>query len=235
MSLPRFIIIVGVSIFTIRAENTSTNDDRAGFQWKSALRQAGTFLTIQHSFRLTTEPGTRAELRGPFVGDYLGSIKGVRGWDDGDPFLVNYIGHPFQGAVTGFIQVQNDPGYRRTQFGASRPYWESRLRATLFAAAYSTQFEIGPVSEASLGNLGKEGTGGAGTVDLVVTPVGGLGMMVVEDALDRFVVRRIERATSNRVVRIMVRGILNPNRSFANLMRFQVPWYRDTRLGVSVP
>jgi len=235
MSLPRFIIIVGVSIFTIRAENTSTNDDRAGFQWKSALRQAGTFLAIQHSFRLATEPGTRAELRGPFLSDYLGSIKGVRGWDDGDPFLVNYIGHPFQGAVTGFIQVQNDPGYRRAQFGASRFYWQSRLRATLFAAAYRTQFEIGPVSEASVGNLGKEGVGGAGTVDLVVTPVGGLGMMVVEDALDRFVVRRIERATSNRVVRIMVRGILNPNRSFANLMRFQVPWYRDTRLGVSVP
>jgi hypothetical protein len=217
-----------------RAEDFTGAEDRAGFQWKSALKQAGLFLSIEHAVRNATEPGTRTELKGPFVRDYLNSAKGIRGWDDGDPFLVNYIGHPFQGAVAGFIQVQNDPGYRRLQFGASRFYWASRLRATLFSAAYSTQFEIGPASEASLGNLGKEGVGGAGAVDLVVTPVGGLGMMLLEDALDRFVVRRIERATTNVVVRILVRGFLNPNRSFANMMRFERPWHRDTRLGVSI-
>jgi hypothetical protein len=149
--------------------------------------------------------------------------------------IVNYVGHPFQGAVAGYIQVHNDPGYRRAQFGRSRLYWRSRLRAMAFSAAYSTQFELGPVSEASLGNLGKEDVGGAGAVDLVVTPVGGLGMMLLEDALDRYVVRSVEALTTNRAIRILVRGFLNPNRTFANVLRFKLPWYRDTRPGVSKP
>ncbi len=184
---------------------------------------------------MMTEPGSRRELRGPFLKDYITSIKGVRGWGDGDPFLVNYIGHPFQGAVAGYIQVQNDPGYRRARFGRSQLYWRSRLRAMAFSALYSTQFELGPVSEASLGNLGKEDVGGAGAVDLVVTPVGGFGMMLAEDALDQFVVRPIEEWTTNRVIRVLVRGFLNPNRSFANVLRFKRPWHRDTRSGVGEP
>jgi hypothetical protein len=59
--------------------------------------------------------------------------------------------------------------------------------------------------------------------------------MVLEDALDRYIVRRFEHFSSNRILRVLVRGFLNPNRSFANLMRFRVPWHRDTRSGVSEP
>src|SRR4051812_9143019 len=36
------------------------------FQWHSAVKQSLFFLSIQHSFRMVTEPGTRAELKGPF-------------------------------------------------------------------------------------------------------------------------------------------------------------------------
>jgi len=204
------------------------------FQWVPALKQAGFFLGIMHAWRLATEPGTRQELRGPFLRDYVASIKGLHGWGDGDPFIVNYVGHPFQGAVAGYIQIQNDPRYRRLEFSGSRPYWTSRLRAAAFAAISSTQFELGPVSEASLGNVGKNRVG-AGTVDLVMTPVGGFAVMLAEDLLDRFLVRRVERWTSQPFWRALARGALNPNRAFANLMRFRIIWHRDSRPGVLEP
>ncbi len=205
-----------------------------GFQWQPALRQASCFLGIMHAWRLATEPGTRAELRGPFLRDYFSSVKGVHGWGDGDPFIVNYVGHPFQGAVHGYIQIHNDPRAQRLEFGVHRSYWTSRLRAMAFAAVASTQFELGPVSEASIGNVGKNRVG-AGAVDLVMTPVGGLGVLVLEDVLDRYLVRRIERWTTHPVLRAVARGALNPNRSFANLMRRRVLWHRDTRPGVLEP
>jgi hypothetical protein len=205
-----------------------------GFQWEPALRQSVFFLGIMHAWRIATEPGTRAELRGPFFRDYVAAIKGLHGWGDGDPFIVNYVGHPFQGAVHGYIQIQNDPRYQRLEFANSRAYWTSRLRAMAFAAAASTQFELGPVSEATIGNVGKNRMG-AGAVDLVVTPLGGLGVLVLEDFLDRYVVRGIERWTRNPVLRAVTRGILNPNRSFANLMRKRVLWHRDSRPGVLEP
>jgi hypothetical protein len=168
------------------------------------------------------------------VADYLHSVKSIRGWDDGDPFLVNYIGHPFGGAVAGYIEVHNDPKYRLEEFGASSNYWKSRLRAMGFAAIYSANFEIGPASEASLGNIGMT-SGKSGVVDFVVTPLGGMGVMVAEDAMDRYVIQRLERAAGNPVYRLLVRSVLNPNRSFANMMRMKVPWYRDGRPGVREP
>jgi len=204
------------------------------FEWGSALRQSALFLGIQHGFRFATEPGTRAAMKGRFLHDYLESVKGMRGWGDGDPFIVNYVGHPFQGAVSGFIQVQNDPGYRRAEFGASRVYWKSKMRAMGFATLYSFHFEFGPASEASLGNVGLDRKS-SGAVDLVVTPLGGLGVMVAEDAVDRFVIRKAERLSDNAVYRLLVRSVLNPNRSFANVLRKKYPWHRDNRAGISAP
>lgn len=212
-------------------EKAAEEDSGSGFQWGPTIKQSLFFLGIQHAFRFSTEPGTRAELRGPFFKDYAASLKGLRRWEDSDPMLVNYIGHPFMGAVTGYIQVHNDPGYRRARFGASELYWKSRMRAFAYSAAYSTFFELGPVSEASLGNVGKDGLT-MGYVDLVMTPVGGLTFMVIEDALDRYVIERIERATGNRYLKTLARTFLNPNRTFANTMRLKQPWYRDNRGGL---
>ncbi len=161
-------------------------DDLAGqpFQWRSALRQAGWFLGIQHSFRFATEPATRANLKGPFWRDYLDSADSLGGWKDGDPHIVNYVGHPMMGAVTGYIQVQNDPGGRARPLASGRGYWQSRLKAAAFWCAYSLQFELGPISESSLGNVGIDGKG-HGAVYLVVTPALGAAWLLTEDALDR--------------------------------------------------
>jgi hypothetical protein len=202
-----------------------------GFQWRSALLQSGAFLGIQHGFRLATEPGTREGLKGPFWRDYRDSVTSLGGWSDGDPFLVNFVGHPMEGAVAGFIQVQNDPQYRRAQFGAS-DYWRSRVRAMGFAALYSTQFELGPISEASIGNVQKGPPRSGGIVDLVVTPTCGTGWLIAEDALDRYLVRRIESWTDSPWVKLIARSSLNPSRTFANVLRLKKPWYRDDRGGV---
>ena len=201
------------------------------FHWRAALIQSGIFLGIQHSFRLATEPGTREELKGPFLRDYFRSVRAVSGWGDKDPFIVNYVGHPMMGAVTGFIQIQNDAGGRVAPFGTD-DYWRSRLRAVAWSAAFTLQFELGPLSEASIGNVGKQ-PGTMGMVDMVTTPVAGFGLITLEDVLDRYVVSKLERRTSNRVIRLLVRSVLNPDRSFANVLRLKYPWHRDNRPGVS--
>ena len=175
-----------------------------------------------------TEPGSRAELRGPFFKDYALSVRGYGGWKDGDSQFVNYVGHPMMGASSGWIYVHNDPRARRQQFGLTKDYWSSRLRAAAWSTAYSAIFELGPVSEASIGNRGKE-RWSAGLVDLVITPTLGTGLLVLEDLLDRHVVLPIERRWPNRVVVALTRSWLNPNRSFANMLRLKKPYHRDTR------
>jgi hypothetical protein len=207
-----------------------TKPSERGFDWGPLLAHSFRFLAAQHAFRFATEPGTRQELRGPFFRDYWTSIKDLNHWRDGDPFYVNYIGHPMMGSVSGYIARQNDPGYRGVTLGSPQ-YWKSVRRSLLFSTVYSTQFEIGPLGECSLGNVGKI-PGTQGYVDLVVTPLLGTGWMIGEDALDKYVVQRIERATTNLFWRSVARSALNPSRTFANVLRGKWPWYRDDRGGI---
>ena len=57
------------------------------------------FPGVQHGFRFATEEGTREGMRGPFLNGWYQSLSALHGWSDGDPFYVNYVGHPLQGAV----------------------------------------------------------------------------------------------------------------------------------------
>src|SRR3954470_14052327 len=123
-----------------------------GVQWKRLFSQSFRLLLLEHGFRYATEEGTRHPHR-PFFHGYIDSVGALHGWADGDPFYVNYVGHPMQGAISGYIWTLNDPRYRDVEFGRHRDYWKSRLRAGAFAWAYSEQMEIGPVSEASIGNI----------------------------------------------------------------------------------
>jgi opacity protein-like surface antigen len=198
-----------------------------GFRWRAALEQTSLFLAVQHGYALT-QPKTRRDLRGPFFRDYVRSVRSMSGWADGGRFFTNYVAHPMQGSLLGFIQVQNDPAGSRRRFGKSGGYWRSRMKALAWSAAWSTQFEIGPVSQASIGNVGLHGK--QTYVDVVMTPTAGLGMLVAEDALDRYLIERIERRTGNRYVRIFSRMALNPTRTAANLLRFKKPWHRDAGL-----
>ena len=203
-----------------------------GVSWSEVLSQSLFFLSIEQGFRLGTQPGTREALKGEFFDDWFTSVKATQGWGDADDFLTNYIGHPMEGSVAGYIFVQNDPHGRYLIFDWSSSYWRSRLKATAWSALYSTQFELGPISEASLGNVGYPGSSLSGAVDLVMTPLGGLGWQIGEDALDKYLIMRIEGWTHNPMILTLTRGFLNPTRSFANLMRLRVPWHRDTRPGI---
>jgi hypothetical protein len=201
------------------------------FQWDNAIRESFTFLAVEHSIRLV-QGKTRREFGGKFFPDYFDSVSNINGWGDGDGIFTNYVGHPMQGAITGFIQIQNDPSGKYLDFSNSKEYWHSRLKAMAWAAAYSTQFEIGPVSEATIGNVGKR-AGTAGAVDLVITPTAGIGLAIAEDAIDRYFVSKLEARASSRISKILIRSALNPNRTFSNILRGKVPWHRDTRPGVS--
>ena len=199
--------------------------------WRAVVQQSATFTGIQHAFRLGTEPGTRTGMKGPFFQGYFDSVGNLHGWSDGDQFYVNYVGHSMQGAVSGYIYLQNDPQARLLRIGRDPRYWRSRLKAMGFAWTYSTWFEIGPLSEASIGNV-QNLRPQQGFVDHVVTPVIGTGWLVAEDFLDEKLILPFERRFENKWARMMVRSWLNPSRSFTNALRFKAPWYRDSRGGI---
>jgi hypothetical protein len=184
-------------------------------------------LMIEHATRVLTQEQTRRELSGPFWTDYRRSVRIPQRWQDSDPWQVNYIGHPIHGAAAGYLWLDADPN-APPELSLSGEYWWSRGRATIWTVVYSIQFEFGPLSEASIGNVGmKPGT--SGWVDHVVTPVGALALMVAEDALDRYLVKWVEQHTTNRAWRASLRVAFNPGRALANLASQRTPWDREDR------
>ncbi len=159
-----------------------------GVDWHGVFRDSAVFLTIEHGFRLGTEGATRRSFQQPFFPGYADAIANMHGWGDGDPFLVNYVGHPMQGAVTSFLWQHNDRAFRDVEFGRNSRYWKERLRGMAFSYVYSVQFEIGPLSEASIGHV-QHLYPQVGFVDHVITPTIGTGWTIAEDALDRKVIQ----------------------------------------------
>jgi hypothetical protein len=212
----------------VNAQNQSDS-----VEWGPLLRDSTKFLLFLHAYRLANEKETREGLSGPFFKGYADAVASIHGWNDGDPFETNYINHPMEGGVAGFLWVAHDPRYRRAEFGRSSEYWKSRLRAMAYAAAFSLQFEIGPISEASIGNVQDAAPGKAGVVDWVITPTVGFLWMVGEDAMDQYVVKKLEVRTDSHFRRVLIRSALNPTRSMANMMQGKPPWNRDTRPGIT--
>lgn len=218
-----------LAVWPMLAGGNSKQDESVN--WQGIFAQSGMMLGVQHGFRVATEPKTRANLGGAFFPGWYRSLTNLHGWSDGDGFLVNYVGHPLQGSSSAYVWVQNDGANRYLEFSNTRKYWRSRMRATLWSWAYSTQFEIGPLSEATIGKI-QSRYPQQGFVDHVATPTVGLAWMVAEDFLDKYVIRKFEDRVENAWARMMVRGWLNPSRSFANMMRWKVPWWRDSRGGI---
>ena len=209
-----------------------SSKESRGFRWGPALGQSLLFLGMEHSARLVFDPPSRTAFAGKFWKEYVVSLREVDQWGDGNPMFINYLGHPMQGSIAGFIQIQNDPGGRSLPISWSQRYWTSRLKALAWSAAYSIYFEIGfPFSEAAMGNLGVDENRQTqqGLVDLVITPTLGLAWLVSEDLIDSHVVDRFERSHSGKVGQALIRSALNPTRSFSNLLRLKPPWHRDGR------
>ena len=198
--------------------------------WKPAILESLLYTGIMHTFNIVSEAGTRDALNGPWLRQYLDSVGELRGWSDSDTFMAPYLGHPIEGSIFGYIFRQNDPRYRDVQWGDGRDYFVSVLRSMAYSAVWHTQWKIGPVSEASIGNVMLHAS--PGFITLVDTPTLGALTMMAEDAADRYWILGLENHTTNRFVIVMARSFLNPGRSFANLMAFHVPWGRDGRLGL---
>jgi len=221
-----------------------------GFHWHRALAESFTFLVIEQAYVVHTDFSWVVSEKGiPFNHywrDYMQSLTSWwhAGWSAGEDPLYNYVGHPIQGALTSYIQIQNDPKSEKLEFSNTKPYWKSRLKATIWNAVYSTQWSIGPLSEMTVEKYGTKdrppwnanGTfpcdtktcySGVGKVNLVMTPAGGFGWMLAEDVLDKKIAEGLaEGHTQNRLLIDTVRSALNPIRGGANILHGRRPWYR---------
>ncbi len=224
-------------------------------QWKPLLIQSLEFTVFQHAWRAAWDPGLRYLVaHKPFWHDYGVSLTDYHmdHWSDGDNFVVNEVGHPLEGAVFGRIFLQNDPK-SFVQIGRGEGYWKSRLQSLAWMTLWSTQFEVGPLSETSIGNQGGyyysigcgtekaclttppysagankyTGIGGVtnntGWTDFIITPVVGLGWVLAEDTIDRYIVTPIAREHRIWGGRVL-RSALEPSRSMAALLAGKFPW-----------
>jgi hypothetical protein len=204
-----------------------SHDDEEGTDVLGAFADSLKLLMIEHGTRVAFQDKTRRELSGPFWNDYRRSVRLPRQWDDSDAWWVNYIGHPIHGAAAGYIWLDHE-ARAPADLILSKQYWASRGRATAWVAAYSLQFEIGPFSEASIGNVGMRPET-TGWVDHVVTPAGAFGWIVAEDAVDRFLMKWVERHARNKLARASLRLVLNPGRALSNSTAGRAPWFRAGR------
>jgi len=214
---------------------------KEGFHWGPALRESFTFLVIEQAYVVHDDFRWVVVENGiPFNHywrDYMQSLTSwwKAGWSAGEDPMYNYVGHPIQGAMTSYIEIQNDPASENLEFANSKEYWRSRLKATIWNTVYSTQWSIGPFSEMTVEKYGSKARppwnsngswpcttkhcySGVGKVNLVITPVGGLGWVVGEDWLDKKIVRRVERNTNNRLLIDTLRCSLNPIRGGASML-----------------
>jgi hypothetical protein len=232
--------------------STQGRPEKPHFHWGRALLESFELLAIEQAYVVHDDwrwvAGTNSENGIPFNHywrDYKQSLSAWvhSGWSDGDPNLYGYLGHPVQGVASSYIFIQNDPKSEGVEFSKTKQYWHSRLKATLWNAAYSTQWNIGPLSEPTIEKYGtkqrppwnqdgswpcttKHCYTGMGQIDLVMTPVEGLGWLVGEDILDRYVARQVERSTRNRFVIDATRCGLDPIRVGTNILHGKRPWYR---------
>lgn len=225
--------------------------ENESFHWRQALKESLTLLVIEQAYVVHTDFNWVVSENGVpfnhFWRDYTQSISEWThsGWNDGDPNWFGYVGHPIQGALTGFIQIQNDPASEKLEFSRIKAYWWSRFKAALWNAAYSMQWNLGPLGEATVEKYGTKDRPpwncngsfpcsrrcltGVGQIDIVMTPLGGTGWLIGEDFLDSKIVRRVEAATQNRFLIETVRVALNPIRGGANVLHGKPLWYRASR------
>jgi hypothetical protein len=189
------------------------------------------FLSLEHGFRLVQEKKTRSELSGRFFHDWFSAVKGLEGWNDDGSIFSNWICHPAQGSTSAFIFAQNHPQSLRAKFGTNKEYIHAKSKQFLFSLIYSVQFEIGPISECSIGNLGQwhgseswQQRGKQAYVDQVVTPILGTAWSIGEDAIDQKFLRPFSEG--HRYLGGVLCVFLNPTRSLANVFAFHAPWYR---------
>ena len=142
---------------TVEAGSQSEAADSVHYNVKGLLWESLAFTGLENAYRASTDAYMRHLIaHGPYWSNYMASMQhwDMNRWSDGDDFVVDEIGHPMQGGVSAFIEIQNGPRQRLVEFGKSKAYWRSRSLALLWATVFSTQQKIGPLGEAALGSAG---------------------------------------------------------------------------------
>ena len=205
---------------TTPAEVVPGNMER--IQYGTLITHELTWLVLRNALRLTDE-GTRDRLDGSFVGDWFHSVgtlwTGYR-FDDNGKFLTNYVAHPGMGSTAAFLFRLSDPISLKAKFGRNSEYFRAKKRQFVFSLIDTILFEIGPISESSIGNIRQ------GWVDFLITPTLGIAWSIGEDALRHSVLDPMY-LRGNRDWANFLSIILNPSRSFANVLAFRKPWNRE--------
>jgi len=178
----------------------------------------------EHVMRVAAQNFTRQELKGPFFEDWFDSVHVPHKWNDGDSWEVNYLGHAIHGSAAARIWLDQ----REPKPTSKSQYFKSLSHAFLFSLLFSVQYEIGPLSEASIGNVGIH-TQDTGWVDHVWTPCGAVAWAMAEDGIDKYFLTWVDKHVPFLMARAAARMILNPGRMLANVSMNRTPWYRADR------
>jgi hypothetical protein len=178
----------------------------------------------EHVMRVATQDFTRQQLEGKFWPDYFESVRKPEKWGDKDGWEVNYLGHAIHGGA--FTRIWLDQ--RETKAATKTEYMKQIGRAFIYTAIFSLQYEIGPMSEASIGNVGMN-PDDVGWVDFVWTPVGSVLWTIGEDMIDKYALTWIDKHVPFMMAKGAARMILNPSRMLANVAQNRSPWSRADR------
>lgn len=212
--------------------------------WHQLVVSTTLFNAFEDAGNLYTGYWYRVETtQGDWFQRWIDSAAGWRWtvWNDGNPPLDDYVGHPMMGAISGDLWIQNDPKSMTVEPSNSWPYWRKIVRAGAYAAAYSFWWKLGPTGEASIGhngdhyyydqsyNGGTTLTNETGWATLVTTPIGGALWIMGEDQLDKHIVAPAE-ASGRNAFALLGLSFLEPAHATANIFRWRPPWYRDDRV-----
>ena len=201
---------------------TTPSPEKGPIAWRSLLRDSIVLLLVQQTYRLTLEDATtRENLGGPFFKDWFASASTLCCWDDGDRRTTNYLFHPLLGSTSSFVFANNHRASQETPIGTSGRYWKAKGAQGLYSFIYSLNYEIGPLSEASIGNVGLK-RGEMTYCDFVLTPAIGLLISIGEDAARLHIIDRVKRNHLYWGNTLAV--LLNPTRAVANVVGGKRPW-----------
>jgi hypothetical protein len=173
---------------------TTPSPEKGAIAWRSLFRDSIVLLLVQQTYRLTLEDNTtRENLGGPFFKEWFASASTLCCWDDGDRMTTNYLFHPLMGSTTSFVFANNHRASQETPIGTSGRYWKAKGAQGLYSFIYSLNYEIGPLSEASIGNIGLK-PGEMTYCDFVLTPGIGLLISIGEDAARLHIIDRVTQA-----------------------------------------
>ena len=217
----------GPNALGIWQDRTETRKPRNwNIDWVGLLNEQAHLDATMHAKRLL-EAKTHREVVAP--NQFQGYVDGLKGyvehglrWNDGDGFLTNDINHPIMGATYSRVYTNHDRRCTAIAYG-DPGYWGCVKRATVYAVLASANWEWNPMmSETAIGHVGKAHTcvngrctGEGGWTDLVMTPMGGMGIRVAGDIARAKLWPKLDKHLSGnvaaRILKVAIKVFTDPS------------------------